>query len=141
MKEFTGFKPEHVGETVTYISKMGVFNGRIVRFEKDAAHPIKMKALNNAIYSFTQGGFQDLSDSFRTLYFGHNIKVEVTGEEIPEQKLICPVCGVEHDTCASQCGWIITGTNEDCPFHLMRVVRNTYLADMMKNLIKAMEKK
>lgn len=143
-KKFTGFTKDHVGEKVTYISKLGNFKGKITQFLQSSAYPVIVELEIGETRIFLTTGHYGTSDKYRTLYLGYNIKVEVTGEEIPEPKLICPACGVEHEIEFDYIGKekVFEFCCENtCPLYpaYYKSEENAILA--MENLIKAMEVK
>jgi len=76
------------------------------------------------------------------LYLSQN-KGEVTGEEVPEPKLICPVCGVEHEIIELEgCREVYYEFVNDkkCPLFYAQFGEDESAESTMKALIKAMEK-
>lgn len=87
------------------------------------------------------GGTTDVHGKYkgaRVLFIGHNVKITVEEEELPEG-LICPVCGVEHEVCTTLEGrHSHFACPERCPFKKSYFNNNTAARSAMKNLINAM---
>ena len=138
--EFTGFTADHVGEKVTDIIRgEGVIEG----FKGNNDYPVKVAFKKfRGIESYSLTGYYHASNKIRSLYFGHNLTIKVEGEVVPEPKLICPVCGAEHE--------IFFNYNEncfyikgliDCPFFNSMFKTEIIAKQAMENLIEAMEPK
>ena len=142
MSNFNGFTADHIGEVVTDISTGSV--GTIIRLKPLSPFPVVVE-FETIHRSFTFIGYAFTDDLARSLYFGDKIKVEVTGEVIPEKKLICPVCGVSHPIVPlrsdKELSCFFVRDYPNCPFHCMKFIYIYEGQRAMKNLIKAMETK
>jgi len=144
--EFTKFTKDHIGCAVT--DRDGLDTGTIASFKNSDDYPVRVKFKGGNTETYTASGYSWRPDDsyknpLRELYFGHSIKVEVTGEEVPEPRLVCPVCKCEHEIGGG-------GGNapfvyflvEDphCPFFHGRYSFHSHAKQVMGNFISAMEK-
>jgi len=141
MTEFTGFTKDHVGCVVTDAKNDTQDVGKIVRFNKDERYPVMVK-IGQTTRCFREDGFYSVKCVWRRLYFGDKIKIEVSGERIPEPKLICPVCGVEHEfVTPNDSHEVYFESNPLCPFSYAVFEDYKVATVAMKNLITAMKRK
>ena len=142
MSNFNGFTEDHIGEVVTDIS--GGCVGTIISLDPSTSYSVEVD-FETGNRSFTCLGQTLEDDLSRSLYFGDKIKVEVTGEVIPEEKFICPVCGVSHPIVPlrsdKELFCFFVRDYPDCPFYCMKFIYIYEGQRAMKNLIKAMETK
>ena len=139
MSNFNGFTEDHIGEVVTDIS--GGCVGTIISLDPSSLYQVKVYFKTGNRY-FTCLGYAFEDDLSRSLYFGSKIKFEVAGEVIPEKKLICPVCGVEHEIYENVFKrFNFKGADSHCPFQYAGHETKAQAEGAMKNLIKAMETK
>lgn len=137
------FTKDHIGMPVTCLAKG---KGLIVSFMQQTGYPVyvKFNKLDDEV-TYTESGLHSIYDEERSLYHGHNVTVKVEGEEIPEPKLICPVCGVEHEfehiETLEGDYWQINNDTDNCPFQSAKFDYMESANTCMENLIKAMENK
>jgi len=141
MTEFTSFTKDHVGEKVTDI--VTGQHGHIESLGGDNIYPIVAIFPNKVLQphrTYTRTGLYCETDKTRRLYFGHNIAVKVEGEEIPEEKLICPICQVEHEIKYWSSDKRSFNTVPVCVFFGVSFKTDYDARIAMRKLIKAMEK-
>ena len=137
MSKFKGFNKSHVGEVVTDIRTMET--GVITGVYEDWVYPIEVDFVDT-IEAFLANGFESKNDPYRTLYFGDKIKVEITGEVVPEPKLICPVCNIEHKiTMINERFCFRDITEDDCPLRFCSFYSCEEAETTIKNLMKMVE--
>lgn len=112
------FTKGHVGLAVT-TELSG--RGTIEEVDEDKVNPVKVRFLSGEVLRFkTEGTCEGGTE--RELFIGHNVKFKMVSEgDLPEPKLICPICGVEHVptqavTLRMGDSWVFD-TNRECIFY------------------------
>lgn len=134
------FWPQHIGQNVTYVTRCdGLQKGVITGFKETESYPVEVQLDNGDHLTFTKKGLLHNGDIHRSLFVGHNVKITVEEEELPEV-LLCPVCGVEHtpeqDTRDEL--WSFEDAYKKCPFFYAEFNGKDHAITAMRNLIKAM---
>ena len=131
------FSADHVGIYV-YSNIYGY--GKIYRFDNGDEYPVVVKFNKGNTEEYTKCGRYLKPDVARSLFVGRNVKITVEEDDLPE-KLICPVCGVEHKICENSNisgSYYYFNTGNRCPFDGANYIEKKYAIEAMRNLIKAM---
>ena len=80
---------DHIGVKITHLDGA---KGEIVEFNSSNPFPVKVLFFKDNVIAYYKTNGHN-RNGMRSIFIGHNVKITVEEEPLPEPELICPVCG------------------------------------------------